>query len=55
MSHYMVTVQSVSVLGKRANDVKAVVHDLPQRSYVDGLLGLSFLKNFRLAIDFREA
>ena len=51
----LVTVQSVSVLGKSANDVKAVVHDLPQRSYVDGLLGLSFLKNFRLAIDFREA
>ena len=50
----LVTVQSVSVLGKSANDVKAVVHDLPQRSYVDGLLGLSFLKNFRLAIDFRE-
>ena len=50
----LITVKSVSVLGKSANDINAVVHDLPQRSYVDGLLGLSFLKNFRLNIDFRE-
>ncbi|MCK4614478.1 MAG: retroviral-like aspartic protease family protein [Thermoplasmata archaeon] len=49
----LITVKSVSVLGKSANNINAVVHDLPQKSYVDGLLGLSFLKNFRLNIDFR--
>jgi len=50
----LITLNSVSVLGKKAENVKAVVHDLPPRSYVDGLLGLSFLKNFRVCLDFRE-
>lgn len=50
----LITLKSVSVLGKRARNVKAVVHDLPPRSYVDGLLGLSFLKNFKICLDFRK-
>ena len=50
----LITLNSVSVLGKKAKNVKAVVHDLPPRSYVDGLLGLSFLKNFRVCLDFPE-
>ena len=28
-------------------------NDLPEKSYVDGLLGLSFLKRFRLYLDFQ--
>jgi len=36
------------------SNVKAIVHDLPAKSYVDGLLGLSFLRNFELNINFRE-
>ena len=50
----LITLKSVSVLGKRARNVKAIVHDLPPRSYVDGLLGLSFLKNFKVCLDFRK-
>ncbi len=50
----LITLNSVSVLGKKAENVKAIVHDLPPRSYVDGLLGLSFLKNFKVCLDFRE-
>jgi len=50
----VVTLASVSTLGKKAEDVKAVVHDLPQKSYVDGLLGLSYLKNFNVYIRFRD-
>lgn len=50
----LITLKSVSVLGMKAEDVKVAVHDLPQRSYVDGLLGLSFLKNFRICLDFRQ-
>lgn len=40
----------VNVLENIARNVKAVVHDLPLRSYVDGLLGLSFLKYFDLVV-----
>lgn len=32
--------------GRSALDCITVVHDLPETSRVDGLLGLSFLKNF---------
>lgn len=50
----LINLESVSVLGKTAHNVKAVVHDLPPKSYVDGLLGLSFLRNFNLHLNFRE-
>ena len=49
-----VELESVSVLGKIANNIKAIVHDLPQKSYVDGLLGLSFLRHFNLYISFKD-
>jgi len=41
----LVKLDIVKVTDKKAKDVKAIVHDLPSRSYVDGLLGLSFLRN----------
>ena len=50
----LVTLKSVSALGKQTGNVKAIVHDLPPKSYVDGLLGLSFLRNFTLTLDFRR-
>jgi len=49
----VIILKSISVLGKDADNVQVVVHDLPEKSYVDGLLGLSFLKKFKLSIDFR--
>lgn len=51
----IVTLKSVAVLGKKVKNVKAVIHDLPPRSYVDGLLGLSFLRNFNINLNFKEA
>jgi len=50
----LVVLETVSVLGKTASKVQAIVHDLPQKSYVDGLLGLSFLRNFNIHINFKE-
>jgi len=50
----LVILESVKVLGNEAKNVKAIVHDLPAKSYVDGLLGLSFLKNFNLSLNFRD-
>ena len=50
----LVTLRSISISDKTATNVKTVVHDLPENSHVDGLLGLSFLNNFKLTIDFRN-
>ena len=50
----VLVVKAMEVLGVRVPDVLVLCHDLPQRSLVDGLLGLSFLKHCRLAIDFQR-
>ena len=48
----IITVPALELMGVRVTDVPVLCHDLPQRSLVDGLLGLSFLRHCRLAIDF---
>lgn len=44
----------MSVLGMKVYNVEALIHDLPKESYVEGLLGLSFLRNFKVCLDFRK-
>ena len=46
------SIAAMEVLGERVRRVAVLCHDLPQRSLVDGLLGLSFLRQCRLDIDF---
>ena len=50
----VVVVDAMEVLGVRLNHVPVLCHDLPQGSLVDGLLGLSFLRHCRLAVDFQR-
>ena len=50
----LVMLNSILVLGKRIEGVEVVVHDLPSKSYVDGLLGLKLLVELKLKIDFSE-
>jgi clan AA aspartic protease (TIGR02281 family) len=50
----LITLNSLSILQKNAKDVKTIVHDLPPKSYVDGLLGLSFLRNFEIRLNFKK-
>ena len=50
----IIILDSVKVLGNEVKNVRAIVHNLPSKSYVDGLLGLSFLKNFNVKLNFKE-
>jgi len=49
-----VTIPEMTVLGKSVKNIEAVIKDLPPQSPADGLLGLSFLRNFKLTIDFKK-
>lgn len=45
-------VQSVAALGHFRDDLFIVAHDLPASPQIDGVLGLDFLRNRRLTLDF---
>jgi predicted aspartyl protease len=49
-----VSVRSAAAIGQRVSELEVVAHDLPAESGVDGLLGLNFLKHFKLTIHFRR-
>ena len=49
------TVRSTTAIGQKvAANLEVLCHDLPPESGVDGLLGLSLLKHFKLTIRFRK-
>jgi clan AA aspartic protease (TIGR02281 family) len=50
----LITLEEVDVLGHSLKNVKVAVRDLPAKSRVDGLLGLSFLTNFNIKLMFKE-
>ncbi len=50
----MYSIDEVEVCSKRVRNVQVIVHNLPEDSYVDGLLGLNVLRNFNMNINFDE-
>jgi len=46
--------KSVKFLAENIDNVKVVCHDLPPKSYVVGLLGSSFLRCFKITIDYTK-
>ena len=47
-------VRSASAIGQKVKMLEVLCHDLPAESGVDGLLGLNFLKEFKLTIRFQR-
>ncbi|UCG68305.1 MAG: retropepsin-like domain-containing protein [Thermoplasmata archaeon] len=50
----LITIKEMEVLGRSKKNVKVAVHDLPPKSRLDGLLGLSFLNDFNLKLMFKR-
>lgn len=50
----LITIKALSTLGHKVDEVEVACHDLPPKSRVDGLLGLSFLKNFDINLYFKR-
>ena len=50
----LLTVDSITVSNNTVNNVKVIIHDLPPKSFVDGLLGASFLNKFELCINYKQ-
>ena len=50
----LVKVKEISIGDFRVNDIDAICHDIPELIRVDGLLGLNFIENFKVCIDYRK-
>jgi len=50
----IIKVKKIEFLAENIDNVPVVCHDLPPRSYVVGLLGSSFLRHFKITIDYRK-
>ncbi|MFQ5864236.1 MAG: TIGR02281 family clan AA aspartic protease [bacterium] len=50
----VITLERMKVFDVEAENVKVVVHDLPPKSRIDGLLGLSFLKHFDMNLHLKR-
>jgi len=47
-------IKKISVGDMEAENVDVIVHDIPEMAGIKGLLGLSFIKNFRTVIGFKK-
>jgi predicted aspartyl protease len=48
----VIEVKKIKFLGESIDNVPVVCHDLPPKSYLTGLLGSSFLRHFKITIDY---
>lgn len=49
-----ITIEKLTALGKEVSDFEVIAHDFPPTSSVDGVLGLDFLRESILEIDFKQ-
>ncbi len=50
----LVKVKEIRALGQTVRELDVLVHDLPPGGRVEGLLGLNFLRSFKLTLDFKQ-
>ena len=47
-----IKVKAIGFRELHAEDVEVICHDIPEIAEIEGLMGLTFLKNFRILLDF---
>jgi clan AA aspartic protease (TIGR02281 family) len=47
-------VQGIGFRELYAEDVEVICHDIPETAEIEGLIGLSFLKYFKISLDFKK-
>jgi len=47
-------VRGINFRGLYAEDVEVICHDIPEIAEIEGLIGLSFLKHFKICLDFKN-
>ena len=50
----LIKIDTVSIRELEAKDVDTICHNIPEISIVNGLVGLSFLKNFNIQMNFKD-
>ncbi len=50
----VITIQSLTVLGRTVRNLNVICHTLPSSSPVNGLLGLNFMRQFNVLLRFRS-
>ena len=48
------SVKRVAFRELAAEEIEVICHDIPELAEIEGLIGLSFLKHFRLVVDFKR-
>lgn len=51
----LLKIKRLSIGELSCKEVEVICHTIPELAEVDGLLGLSFLKSFKVIMDFRES
>jgi len=50
----LITVDGMEIEGFRVQNIDVTCQDIPELAGVEGLLGLSFLRNFRTVLDYKK-
>jgi len=50
----LIRVKELSVKEFRVENIDVICHDIPELIRVEGLIGLNFIENFRVCIDYKK-
>ncbi len=49
-----IKIRGIEFRGLYVKDVEVICHDMPELAEIEGLIGLTFLKHFKIFLDFKD-